>query len=71
MDVQQSFFEMHMVWPIAVHAVSPLGHSHVPPGMGQISPVTVQSFMSQQVPVGMHVLPLMQGVWPVPQFKPQ
>ncbi len=34
---------------------SPPGHAHVPPGVAQIWPDTVQSPLLQQVPVGMHV----------------
>ncbi len=52
-----------------VQSVSPPGHWHMPPGMGQTWPDTGQE--AQHVPVGMHVSLAMHGSWPVGHERPQ
>lgn len=58
--VQQALFAMHAMSEPR-HTLWPEGHWHIPPGMGQTSPVMVHSPLLQQVPVGMHVPEAAQG----------
>lgn len=52
---------------VRAQTLCPVGHVHVPPGMGHTSPVFVQSPLWQHVFSGMQLLLVRQGVLPVGQ----
>lgn len=54
--MQHDPLEMHEL--VIVHTLNPAGHEQLPPGPEQVSPVTVQSPLTQQVPLLMHSLTL-------------
>ncbi len=61
--VQQVLFGMQELLP--AHALKPLGHAQLPPGVPHVSPVTVQSAVEQQVLLVMQVPLAAQALSPV------
>lgn len=55
---------------IAAQTDCPVGQAHVPPGVGHTSPLTEQSALLQQVPVGMQPPEAMHSFWPASQGRP-
>jgi hypothetical protein len=49
-----------MHWLFAAHAFCPPGQVHWAPGLAQVSPAIVQSFVVQQAPMAMQVSPAKQ-----------
>jgi hypothetical protein len=64
-SLQHDMFEMHCAKVPFWHAVSPDGHWQLPPGVGHTSPVSGQSPLWQQLPIGMHVPFAGQPTWPL------
>lgn len=62
---QQAELDMHEL--VAAQIDCPGGQAHVPPGVGHTSPLTLQSPLLQQVPLGMQLCEAMHTVWPASQ----